>query len=107
VYDLFIEPDVHEARDDVPGNLRQRVRRAITELRQDPRPSLSRTLDTSDLDLPPDVEIRRLRLAGWRVVYAISDQESWVWVLGLKRRPPYDYSDLPTLADKLRNSEAP
>jgi len=28
--DLFLEPEVHAARDKLPGKLRQRVRRAIT-----------------------------------------------------------------------------
>lgn len=38
----------------------------------------------------------------WRIVYAINETERWVWVLGLYRRPPYDYSDLPDIVQKLQ-----
>jgi hypothetical protein len=82
----------------VPADLR----RAIELLALEPRPSGSRALDISTLDLPPEVEIRRLRIEFWRLVYAIHAADSWVWVLGLQRRPPYDYADLPDLAQKLR-----
>ena len=101
-YTLFIEPEVHAAREKLPGHVRQRLRRAIESLAQEPRPSGSRALDVSTLDLPPDIEIRRLRIESWRLVYAIHAVDSWVWVLGLQRRPPYDYADLPDLVQKLR-----
>jgi mRNA-degrading endonuclease RelE of RelBE toxin-antitoxin system len=101
MYDLFLEPEVHAARQELPGNVRQRVRRTIEALADDPRPHDSRTLNLADLDLPPGVEIRRVRLEHWRIVYALNDSEQWVWVLGLYRRPPYDYADLPDLARKL------
>lgn len=101
-YSLFIEPEVHAGRDQLPGHVRQRIRRAITALAQEPRPRGSRALDTSTLDIPPEIEIRRLRLETWRMVYAIHMTETWVWVLRLQRRPPYDYADLPDLAEKLR-----
>jgi hypothetical protein len=29
-YDLFLDPEVHAARRELPGNLRQRVRRAVS-----------------------------------------------------------------------------
>jgi|GEM_PF-5378431 len=29
------------------------------------------------------------------------DEEQWVWVLALRRRPPYDYDDLPELIARL------
>ena len=101
-YTLFIEPEVHAAREKLPGHIRQRIRRAIETFAQNPRPPGSRVLDTSTLDLAPELEIRRLRLESWRLVYAIHTADSWVWVLGLQRRPPYDYADLPELAQKLR-----
>jgi mRNA interferase RelE/StbE len=101
-YDLFVECEVHAARLDLPGNLRQRIRRIMDGLESQPRPARTRTLDTSRLDLPPDIELRRLKIESWRVVYAVNDAESWVWVLGLQRRPPYDYEDLPQIVSKLR-----
>jgi mRNA-degrading endonuclease RelE of RelBE toxin-antitoxin system len=101
MYDLFLEPEVHAARHDLPGNMRQRIRRTIDALANEPRPPESRLLDTADLDLPPSIEIRRVRLERWRIVYAVHDDERWVWVLRLYRRPPYDYANLPDIARKL------
>ena len=101
-YTLFVEPVVHASREKLPGQVRQRLRREIDSLAREPRPSGSRALDVSSLDLPPEIEIRRLRLESWCLVYAIHTAESWIWVVGLHRRPPYDYADLPDLANKLR-----
>jgi mRNA-degrading endonuclease RelE of RelBE toxin-antitoxin system len=104
MYDLFIEPDVHAARQELPGHVRQRVRRLIDALETDPRPFESRDLGAEDLDLPVDVEMRRIRLDRWRIVYAVNDAARWVWVLGIYRRPPYRYDDLPKLARKITNT---
>ena len=59
-YDLLIEPPAHQQRKRLPGNVRQRIKRAIGDLAQDRRPHNSQELDTSDLDLPPEIEIRRI-----------------------------------------------
>jgi mRNA interferase RelE/StbE len=96
-YDLLIEPTAHQQRKWLPGNVRQRIKRAIDDLAQDPRPPNSQTLDTTDLGVPEQVEIRRIRLDKWRLVYAVNDEEQWVWVWGVRRRPPYDYEDLAEL----------
>jgi mRNA-degrading endonuclease RelE of RelBE toxin-antitoxin system len=101
-YDLFLEPEVHDSRHTLPGNIRQRVRRLIDDLTVDPRPQVSRALDTTTLDLAPGIEIRRVRLDRWRIIYAVHDADRWVWVLGIYQRPPYDYADLQDLARKLQ-----
>lgn len=101
-YSLFIEPEVHAARGKLPGHVRQRIRRAMEDLSQAPRPAGSRTLDISKLDLPSGIELRRLRIEAWRLVYAVNDEEGWIWLLGVHQRPPYDYADLPDVIDKLR-----
>jgi mRNA interferase RelE/StbE len=102
---LWIEPEVHAAREDLPGNVRQRVRRLITSLANEPRPANSRVLDVDGLDIPVSVEIRRVRLEKWRILYAINEAEGWVWVLQIHKRPPYQYEDLPEIAARLsRNS---
>ncbi len=67
-YDLYIETEVHNARQALPGHIRQRLRRMIDALAQEPRPSASHTLDVTNLDLPAGVEIRRVRLERWRMV---------------------------------------
>lgn len=101
-YDLWLEPEVHHARQDLPGNFRQQIKRAIDHLAADPRPSTSAPLDVSEIDVPLTVEVRRLRLIPWRIIYAVNDDEHWVWVLAIHRRPPYDYEDLDQLVAKLR-----
>jgi len=62
-YDIILEPEVHAFRHTLPGHVRQRIRRLIDDLSANPRPHASRALDTTALDLPPGVEIRRLRLS--------------------------------------------
>jgi mRNA interferase RelE/StbE len=101
-YDLWLEPEVHHARKDLPGNIRQQIKRAIEHLASEPRPSTSTPLDVSEIDVPVAVEIRRVRLTPWRIVYAVNDDEHWVWVLAIHRRPPYDYEDLDRLVARLR-----
>lgn len=58
-------------------------------------------MNTTGLDLREDVELRRIRMDRWRIVYALSDEEQWVWVLALRRRPPYGYDDLADLIARL------
>jgi len=93
-YELFVEPEVHEARTRLPGHVRQRVKRAIDDLTHASRPADSSDVDVTGLTVPIGVEIRRLRVDVWRILYAVSDGEGWVWVLAIHRRPPYDYEDL-------------
>jgi len=101
-YELLIEPDVHEARRRLPGHVRQRVKRAIDDLAHAPRPPESSDVDVVGLDAPADIELRRLRMDVWRIIYAVSDGEGWVWVLAIRRRPPYDYEDLAEIVAWLR-----
>jgi mRNA interferase RelE/StbE len=100
-YTVFLEPEVHTARTELPGNVRQRVRRAIANLAVAPRPPESTAMHTTGLDLREGVELRRIRMERWRIVYPVCDEEQWVWVLALRRRPPYDYDDLPELIARL------
>jgi len=98
---LWIEPEVHSAREVLPGNIRQRVKRVINDLTKNPWPGSSRTLDVEGLGVPEDVEIRRVRLDKWRILYVVNETEGWVWVLQIRKRPPYQYEDLPEIAARL------
>ena len=100
-YNLWIEAEVHQSRHLLPGKVRQRIKKLVEGLGQHPRPASSRSLETSELNLPGQVEIRRLRLENWRILYAVNDEQGWVWILAIRRRPPYDYGDLAELAAKL------
>ncbi|MBE7530612.1 MAG: type II toxin-antitoxin system RelE/ParE family toxin [Chloroflexi bacterium] len=76
----------------------QRLKRAIDDLAENPRPSQSKRLETPAIE----PELRRLRLDRWRVVYAISEEESTIDVLAVRKRPPYDYGDLTTLIETIQ-----
>jgi len=63
-------------------------------LAEEPRPPGSTSLDLSGVEVPATVDVRRHRIDSWRLVYAVNDDAGWVWVLAVRRRPPYDYADL-------------
>jgi mRNA interferase RelE/StbE len=74
----------------LPGQMRQRVRKAVEGLADDPRPPKSKKLEVEGLV----VEVRRLRMDRWRILYAITQAEEIIDVLAVRKRPPYDYGDL-------------
>jgi mRNA interferase RelE/StbE len=96
-YQVYTTPSALREAKELPGHMRQRVKRAVRALADDPRPSGSRTLDVPDFDR----ELRRLKLDNWRVVYAVTEAEAAVDVLAVRKRPPYDYGDLETLLSEL------
>jgi mRNA interferase RelE/StbE len=100
-YSLFIEPDAFAVRKLLPGNVRQRIRQIIEDLAEEPRPHISESLDISGLSVPAATELRRIRVERWRVIYAVNDDERWVWVWAIRQRPPYDYEDLEEFARRL------
>ena len=107
VYQVYLEPQVHAQRKDLPGNVRQRIKREIEALATEPRPHHSRMLDLSKAEgkpsIPKGIEVRRLRLDRWRVIYAVDESWQTVIVLALRQRPPYDYEDLDKLITGLAN----
>lgn len=92
-YTVFVTPDAWAEIKDLPGHLRQRARHAVKSLAEEPRPGSSKRLITAEVKR----ELRRLRLDKWRIVYAIIEDDQAVDVLAVRKRPPYDYSDLTTL----------
>lgn len=96
-YTIFLEAEVHAARKSLPGHVRQRIHRSIEQLVTVPRPAESETLTIDAPPLPPTIDVRRIRLTQWRIIYAVCDTEHWVWVLAIRRRPPYQYEDLTDL----------
>ncbi len=94
-YTVYVTASALTEIKDLPGNMRQRVRRAIDTFADDPRPAKSKAIDVEGLVC----EVRRLRLEKWRVVYAITESELVVDVLAVRKRPPYDYGDLDKLLE--------
>ncbi len=93
-YQIDVSPTVQKTIRRLPGNVRQRIRRTIKNLAQDPRPPRSK-----ELDFPlAFAEPRRLRLERWRIIYAIIETDvNLVAVVAVRKRPPYDYADLTEL----------
>jgi len=58
-------------------------------------------MDSAGLNLREWIELRRTRMEHWRIVHAVCNEERWVWVLAARRRPPYNYLDLPGLLGRL------
>lgn len=76
----------------LPGNIRRAMVVAIDGLVSDPRPANSKQLVAEGIT----VEIRRLRVGHWRIVYIVLDEQPVI--LAIRRRPPYDYQDIQELA---------
>jgi mRNA interferase RelE/StbE len=112
-YTVYITPTAWDEVNDLPGHIRQRVRRAIAILADEPRPAESKTLvrpipedaanaqirAAQDEDESPEPvrELRRIRLDRWRIVSAITETDQVIDVLTVRKRPPYDYGDLERL----------
>jgi mRNA-degrading endonuclease RelE of RelBE toxin-antitoxin system len=93
-YRLWIEDQAKAEVNRLPGHMRQRIRQAIRGLSLEPRPHDSRALQSS---AAIELEVRRLRLEYWRVIYVVDEQSAEVGVLAIRKWPPYDYSDLAEL----------
>lgn len=96
-YTVYVTPAALREIKRLPGNMRQRVKRAVGNLADAPRPSHSKALNIPDMDY----EVWRLRLDKWRVVYAITEADLAIDVLAVRKRPPYDYGDLEALLDDI------
>jgi mRNA interferase RelE/StbE len=95
-YTVYVTPAAWKEIKHLPGRVRQRVRRAVGALADNPHPAKSKALDVPGLQC----EVRRLRLDQWRLVYAITEADQLVDILAVRKRPPYDYGDLgPLLED--------
>jgi mRNA-degrading endonuclease RelE of RelBE toxin-antitoxin system len=87
----MLSPSAWDELRHLPGNVRRQIITAIDGLEQDARPAASRALVLPD----EKREIRRLRLGYWRIIYLIIEEQPLI--LGIRRRPPYDYADLVSL----------
>ena len=103
-HSVYVTPSALREIKDLPGNVRQRVKRAMDELAADPRPPGSKTLDLSDLEVAAAAafEVCRLRIEKWRILYTITEAERAIDVLAVRKRPPYDYADLQELLEGLQ-----
>ncbi|NEO55603.1 MAG: type II toxin-antitoxin system RelE/ParE family toxin [Okeania sp. SIO3B5] len=99
MYRVWLLASVHDCRRNLPGVVRQRIKKIIDALSENPRPD-----NSIKLDFPTDTdswEPRRIRVDSWRIVYAVDDTFEQVAVLAIRKRPPYDYDDLIELLAEL------
>lgn len=54
-YSLYLEPEVHASRTELPGYVRQHIRTRIADLATAPRPSDSKKLELADDKAPAGV----------------------------------------------------
>jgi mRNA interferase RelE/StbE len=92
-YRLWIKDEAKRELRDLPGHIRQRIRKAIEQLKIEPRPQISIPME-GIFNLSVLVEVRRIRLDNWRVIYIVDEEFSEVGILAVRKRPPYDYADL-------------
>ena len=98
VYTVYVTPTALKEIKDLPGHMRQRVKRAIDELDDNPHPAGSKRLEIAET-IP--VEVWRIRLEKWRIVYMITETEKIIDVVVVRRRPPYDYGDVQTILNEI------
>jgi mRNA interferase RelE/StbE len=92
-FTIYVTPAALKEMKQLPGRVRQRVRRAVKALADQPHPPKSKTLDVAGLAC----EVCRLRIDHWRILYAVTEQDQVIDVLAVRKRPPYDYQDLAEL----------
>ena len=98
-YEIYIDPDTFQDLKNLPGNIRQRVRKAINDLRENPCPPQSKPLDLPYFN----VKIWRVRLEKWRILYVIDETNQIIDIIAVRKRPPYNYGDLALLINKLKS----
>jgi mRNA-degrading endonuclease RelE of RelBE toxin-antitoxin system len=89
----YLSPSAFIDLKGLPGNIRRQMISAIDDLENHPRPAISKRLDVEG----EGREIRRLRLGKWRIIYLIRADRPII--LGIRKRPPYDYDDLQHLIE--------
>ena len=96
-YSIYVHPAAWQEIKNLPGHLRRRIRHAIDDLQNEPRPDSSKPLLYPGLNR----ELRRIRIDRWRVVYAVDETAAVIDVLAVRKRPPYDYGDLTEIIAKV------
>jgi mRNA-degrading endonuclease RelE of RelBE toxin-antitoxin system len=97
-YRLWVKDEAKRELRELPGHIRQRIRNEIEQLKIEPRPPISILME-GEFNL--SVEVRRIRLGNWRVIYIVDQEFFEVGVLAVRKRPPYDYADLAGILARL------
>ena len=108
-YTVYVTAEALAVVKRLPGKVRQRVKRSIDDIENEPRPHDSKQLEFPDPERLPGrgIEVRRLRVDKWRVLYTIREDEKVIDVLAIRKRPPYDYGDLQELLGGASETDPP
>ena len=88
LYQINYTDEARRALWTVPGNYRQRIRRVIEALANNPHPPKSKELR----ELP---DRYRLRMDSWRIIYSVDNQELTILILRVRRKEgPETYQDI-------------
>jgi mRNA interferase RelE/StbE len=87
-YRLSLSREVYRAINRLPGNVRQRIRRVIASLAENPRPDSAKAM-VEDLE-----SYYRIRVNDYRIIYTIDDDVVLVEIIRVVRRTPQTYEDL-------------
>ena len=98
MYRIPLLASAHDERRNLPGVLRQRIKKIIEALGEDARPDNSIMLR---FYANANWEPRRIRVDLWRIIYAVDDEFQQIAVLAIGKRPPYDYEDVVDLLTEL------
>ncbi|MBD2778905.1 type II toxin-antitoxin system RelE family toxin [Iningainema tapete] len=98
MYRVRLLAAVYRERKALPGVIRQRIKKIIDDLEDNPRLHNSIALQLDNMEI---WEARRIRVDDWRIIYAIDEEFQQVAILAIRQRPPYDYEDLGDLFSNL------
>lgn len=87
-YRLKITRSVLREIERLPGNMRQRIRRAIAHLCENPRPPESKQME-GELSA-----FYRMRLEEYRIIYRIDDDIVQIEIVRVTKRSPRTYEGL-------------
>ncbi len=87
-YQLDITRQVRRQIDDLPGHMRQRIKREIASLSFDPRPDHSEELQG------PLRSLYKIKIDQYRIVYTVDDETAVVRVLKAGKKQTEFYDDL-------------
>lgn len=64
-------------------------------------------MNTSKLgvELPSNIELYRIRVESWRIVYVVEEELQLLTVLTVRKRPPYQYENLRELLEAIATEE--
>ena len=87
-YQIRISKKVNNEIERLPGNIRQRIKKTIAELAQNPRPFSSLALKNELAGY------YRIRLEQYRIIYTIEDGLLLIEVIRVAKRTPKTYEGL-------------